>query len=304
MGKGKDLIVGGLLCASITFAGYSHSMASQRFDDVNTELERAQITLKESQTELGKLDSEISKLQKALEDESQRRLASEKKLQKAIALPPLPAPTAESSPQEAEPAGYTDIEGIYAQKTVENLLQAGIIDLGDGQFRPDDPISRAEFLEWLVKANNQQNARDRQVRLANSGQATFKDVQTDNPAFPYVQGATDSGFVIGYDETTFQPDRELSREEMIAIKVSFDKQEAHMNGNCYDRYTDFEEISPKYRQAVHNCDNGGYGSQTAAHIWGSIKTFRPKQSVTRAEAALCVERIKAKYGYQSVGAKK
>ena len=303
MGKGKDFIVGGLLCASITFAGYNHSMASQRFDDVNTELEQARVTLKESQTELGKLDSEISKLQKALEDESQRRLASEKKLQKAIALPPLPAPTSESSPQEAAPAGYSDVEGIYAQKTIENLLKAGVIELGDGQFRPDDPISRAEFLEWLVKANNAQNARDRQVRLAQSGQATFKDVRPDHPAFPYVQGATDSGFVIGYDETTFQPDRELSREEMIAIKVSFDKQEAHMNGNCYDRYTDFEEISPKYRQAVHNCDNSGYGSQTAAHIWGSMKTFRPQQSVTRAEAALCVERIKAKYGYQIVGAK-
>ena len=90
---------------------------------------------------------------------------------------------------------------------------------------------------------------------------------------------------------------------MIAIKVSFDKREPVANGNCYNYYTDFEEIAPKYRQAIHNCDNSWYGSQTAAHIWGSIKTFRPKQAVTRAEAALCVERIKADSGYQMVGAK-
>ena len=285
MGKAKDFVVGGLLCASITFAGYSHSLASQRFDDVSTELQQARVSLENSKTELTKLDSEISKLQKALEDESQRS-------------------TAKSSPKEASVAAqYQDVEGIYAQKTVENLLEAGIVDIGDGQFRPDEPITRAEFLEWLVKATNQQLPRERQVRLARSGQAAFNDVQPDNPAFPFVQGAADSGFVIGYDETTFQPDRVLSREEMIAIKVSFDKREPVANGNCYNYYTDFEEIAPKYRQAIHNCDNSWYGSQTAAHIWGSIKTFRPKQAVTRAEAALCVERIKADSGYQMVGAK-
>lgn len=304
MGKAKDFVVGGLLCASITFAGYSHSLASQRFDDVSTELQQARVSLENSKTELTKLDSEISKLQKALEDESQRRQASEKKLQKAINLPPMPVSTAKSSPQEASVAAqYQDVEGTYAQKTVENLLEAGIVDIGDGQFRPDEPITRAEFLEWLVKATNQQLPRERQIRLARSGQATFNDVQPDNPAFPFVQGAADSGFVIGYDETTFQPDRVLSREEMIAIKVSFDKREPVANGNCYNYYTDFEEIAPKYRQAIHNCDNSWYGSQTAAHIWGSIKTFRPKQAVTRAEAALCVERIKADSGYQMVGAK-
>ena len=301
MAKGKDFIFGGLLCASLTFAGYSHSMASQQYNDVQGDLKQARVQLTESQAELGRLDSEMSSLRKALTEESQQRQSAEKKLtQRLLVASTYSRPKPK---QDKNTPKFKDLEGLYAQTTVENLLKAGVVEVGDGEFRPDASITRGEFLEWLVKSTNAQLPRDKQVRLASSGEATFDDVPADHPAFPYVQGAVNSGFVIGYDEATFRPERILSREEMIAIKVSFDKAEARMNGNCNPRYTDYEQISKKYRQAVHNCDNGGYGSQTAAHIWGNIKTFRPKDEVTRAEAALCVERIKGNYGYKILGSK-
>ena len=301
MAKGKDWILGGLVCASITFAGYSHTLASQRYTNVQGDLRQARVEMDESLQELGRLNSEVSTLRTALKQESQQREAAEKKLlEKLLAAS---SSVASQPTQEKKTVRFKDLEGIYAQTTIENLLKAGIVEVGDGEFRPDAPITRGEFLEWLGKSSNVQLPRDRQVRLASNGEATFRDVPANHPAFPYVQGAVNSGFVIGYDAETFRPERILSREEMIAIKVSFDKAKPQMNGNCNARYTDFEQVSQKYRQAVHNCDNSGYGSQTAAHIWGNIKTFRPQEEVTRSEAALCVERIKAKYGYRILGDK-
>ena len=305
MKKLKNTLFAGFLIAGMAFTGYSHTLASQRFSSVDTELAQARQELKASSDSVKLLEIQVEVLEKKLAEEQAGRLKGEKKL-KALSLEinkkELQATRTQELQAETQRA-FQDLEGEYAAETVNRLLKAGVIEVGDGKFRPNDPISRGEFLQWLVKATNTVNPRNTQVHLAKTGESKFTDVAPDSPHFPFVQGATNSGFVIGYDETTFRPQRNLSREEMIAIKVSFDRDKPQMNGNCGPRYTDFEQISPKYRQAVHNCDNSNYGSQTASHIWGSFKTFNPQKEVTRAEAAVCVERIKAKYGYKLVGQK-
>ena len=305
MKKLKNTLFGGFLITSLAFTGYSHTLASQRFTSVDTELAQARQELQASSDSVKSLEIQVEVLEKKLAEEKAGRLNGEKKLKAlSLELNKKHVQLARTQELQAETQrSFQDLEGEYAAETVSRLLKAGVIELGDGKFRPNEPISRGEFLQWLVKATNTVNPRTTQVRPATTGDSKFTDVTPDSPYFPFVQGATNSGFVIGYDETTFRPERNLSREEMIAIKVSFDKAKPQMNGNCGPRYTDFEQISPKYKQAVHNCDNSNYGSQTASHIWGSFKTFYPQKEVTRAEAALCVERIKAKYGYKSVGQK-
>lgn len=310
MKKMKNTIFGGFLIASLAFTGYSHSMASQRFSAFDSKLTEARQELEASSQSLESLSSQLEAVQTELAQEKAERVKSEKTILAlrlevdAKAQEMAKAQERVHKAEEEKANSFQDLEGVYAADTIDRLLKAGVVELGDGQFRPDESISRAEFLEWLVKATNTVNERKSQIRLVKTGEPTFDDVASDHPAFPYVEGATSSGFVIGYDETTFRPKRALSREELIAIKVSFDKAPPQMNGNCGPRYTDFEEVSPKYKQAVHNCDNGGYGSQTAAHIWGNFKTFHPKRAVTRAEAALAVERIKGKWGWEFVGKKK
>jgi len=307
MSKTKDLLFTGLLCASITFAGYNHTQAAQRLTDLDQRVGKAKATAQEREARLVELQAELESLAAKLATETQNRQAAQKRLMKLATTsktPIIPKTSVRTErPLAAKAKTFGDIENEYAKDTIENLLAAGVLEAGDGHFHPQKTLTRGEFLEWMVKSTNKVAPRSEQIRLARSGDPTFSDVPADHPAFPYVQGAVNSGFVIGYDAETFRPEREISREEMIAIKVSFDKAEPVMNGNCNPRYTDFDKISPKYRQAIHNCDNSRYGSQTAAHIWGSIKVFRPQEKVLRSEAALCVERVKGRHGYKLLGKK-
>ena len=55
---------------------------------------------------------------------------------------------------EKDPPSFSDIDGHWSEKYIEALIDAGIIDpvdYSDG-FRPDDPITRAEIVKMLVRA--------------------------------------------------------------------------------------------------------------------------------------------------------
>lgn len=283
-----------VILGSLAFGGYSQveaqnrtASADQKVTAVNSELAAKQAALAEFEALKADLERQLARTRaerEALAKKNETLKAENGRLLQKVRGYETSAP--------ATPAvGFSDIGGLFAEKTVQALAEAGIFERTSGEFRPHDTITRAEFMRWLVRTTNALAPADQTIRLAEAGEVTFKDVPVDHPDYRYIQGAANAGFVIGYDETTFRPDRPLSREEMIAIKVNFDQADAQMNGNCYDLYTDFDEVSPKYKQAVHNRDNSGYGSGNARRIWGTLRTFYPQKQVTRAEAALCVSVI-------------
>lgn len=76
----------------------------------------------------------------------------------------------------------------------------------DGTFRPDEPISRAEF-SILVR-----NA----LRLENASECSFPDVQTHWAINPIGQ-LTQAGILDGYPDGTFRPDAPISRAEAVKV---------------------------------------------------------------------------------------
>jgi hypothetical protein len=192
---------------------------------------------------------------------------------------------------QSAPSGFTDIRGIFAEQAIKDMAALRIFDSTTGQFKPNAPITRAEFVRWLVKANNAyyKDAPDQQIRLAESGKATFVDVPTTYPDFKYIQGMANAGYVIGTDATHFTPQRAITREEMIAIKASRDESGQNMQPTdiMFIHYTDAAKISKVYTGAIHE-DSSVRTSHNIARVWGTIKTFNPQMPVTRAEAALCL----------------
>jgi hypothetical protein len=189
---------------------------------------------------------------------------------------------------------FEDIQGIPAEEAISQLAQLGVFDTTSGKFNPKGSITRAEFIRWLVRANNTlfAGASDKTVRLSETDKATFSDVPPEHTDFGYIQGMKDAGFAIGIDEKTFKPDQVLTREEMLAIKVALDQRTPldNFTGSIPGSWTDKAKISKKYWPAIY-VENVLQNNANIERTFGMLKTLNPQAPVTRAEAALCISAI-------------
>lgn len=103
----------------------------------------------------------------------------------------------------------TDIAGNWAYANIEKLVSLGAITgYPDGTFRPDDDITRAEFVTVLVKA----------LKLAPKNGPVFTDT-LDSWAKSYISTAAAYGIVDGLDATHFGPNDLVTREQMTAMAL-------------------------------------------------------------------------------------
>ena len=106
-----------------------------------------------------------------------------------------------------------DFSDVSADKwynnAVSTLSHMGVIGgYSDGTFRPDAPISRAEFAKIAVSFTQ------------NNGSAVynyFTDVKTTDWFAPYVTAAKDAGLIEGYSDGSFKPESKITRAEACAI---------------------------------------------------------------------------------------
>jgi hypothetical protein len=190
---------------------------------------------------------------------------------------------------------FTDIKGDFGQQAIQDEAALGILDSTSGAFKPNAPITRAQFIRWLVKADNIyfKDAVSKQIRLARTGPALFVDVPVSNPDFQYIQGLANAGYVIGIDKTHFAPNRPLTREELLAIKAPVDEGgniKPYPGIELYLNYSDLHKINPQYMTAIHE-DDSVRTTRNIARIWGTLKGLSPKKQVTRSEAAIAIWEI-------------
>ena len=104
--------------------------------------------------------------------------------------------------------GYNDVkDGDWFCCAVSTLSKMGIIKgYEDGSFKPNDPISRAEFAAIAA-------------RFAPDGDktpATFADV-TSHWAKDEISIAANHGWIKGYEDGSFKPDQKITRAETMTI---------------------------------------------------------------------------------------
>jgi len=216
---------------------------------------------------------------------------------------------------------FTDIAGIFAENAIKQEATLGVFgNATSGKFNPYGTVPRAQYVRWLVVANNIyfKGQPDKQIRLAeaNSDQA-FVDVPKSNPDFKYIQGMVNSGFVIGIDKNHFAPNRTLTREEMIAILMSRDANSSALpkagppsswnysagGWSLVVDFTDRNKISKPYWGAFQ-LNNGGGNSlavQEIKRIYGNTKIFYPQKLVTRGDTAVALQVIDQKSSASLLG---
>ncbi|MDB5054145.1 MAG: hypothetical protein JWM44_2195 [Bacilli bacterium] len=176
-------------------------------------------------------------------------------------------------------AAASDIKGHWAEGQINVWIDKGFISgYEDDSFRPDHTISRAEFIALI----------NRSFEFNEWAEVTFTDVPAKNWAYTEVAKAVKAGYIQGYDKDTFGANNPISREEVAVIVHRLLRLVPPVNQTIVS-FNDANLIAPWGKEAVDAMIAGGI-----MRGYTQDNTFRPGNSITRAEAVVTLDRaIKA-----------
>lgn len=169
---------------------------------------------------------------------------------------------------------FADVSDTHwAKAYIEALAQRAIVSGSDGRFDPERRVTRAEFVKMLAGVLN--------VDVSAYQSSGFSDVPSESWASPYIAWAAENGFVTGIDETHFQPNANITREQIAVILYRCTRALSLEipQSQTATSFSDTAQISGYAKEAVEQIARAGW-------IGGYPDgTFRPKGNTTRAEAA-------------------
>ena len=117
------------------------------------------------------------------------------------------AAVAAVGPTPAGAAGLTDVPGHWAEEAITTLLKMGVVQgYPDASFKPENPVTRAEFSKMVSLA----------FGYAPGTSSQFADM-VNNWAEPYVAGLTKEEVLTGYPDGSFRPSKGVTRAEAAAV---------------------------------------------------------------------------------------
>lgn len=108
-----------------------------------------------------------------------------------------------------EAVTFNDIESSPYRADIENMATMGYVSGSSNRFRPDDNITRAEFVTMVVRVLG--------YDIEEVSTSPFKDVKAGDWYAEYLTAAKENGVVVGYDDGTFKPNKAISRMEVLAV---------------------------------------------------------------------------------------
>ena len=191
-----------------------------------------------------------------------------------------------SVPVMAAETSYADVpEGSWFSEAVNYTTENGLFSgTGENQFNPNGVMTRGMFVTALGRMDG--------VSADNEKESTFSDVKPGAYYTPYVLWASENGIVNGMGDGTFEPNTNITREQMCTIFVRFLKEYKKYDLSEYEGssavFADADEISSWAASEVSIAQKMGLveGSEQ-----NGVIRFSPKDPVTRAAAATIVMRL-------------
>lgn len=152
---------------------------------------------------------------------------------------------------------FTDVDipqNTWYGRALMNLDLLGIVKgYEDGTFRPNQPVSRAEFVVLLSR-----------IHELEAGEKSFPDVPKTHWAYDAIAAAGAAGWINGYEDGTFRPNESVTRIEAVKMinnmlgwscDRDFVDNEKHLSGFEFE---DLERGSWEYYEVMeatlsHNC---------------------------------------------------
>ncbi len=173
---------------------------------------------------------------------------------------------------------FSDIKNHWAQECILQLLARNVVSgYPDSTFRPNVPVTRAEYAAILAKAFAN-------VPPVRSG-ITFKDVPSNYWANSAIQAAYRAGFLSGYPDRTFKPNQLIPRVEALVALVSGLKYKVSTTASeLLNQYFDDAAQIPSYAiEAI-----AAATQKRLVVNYPNVKRLNPSQNATRAEIAALI----------------
>lgn len=170
----------------------------------------------------------------------------------------------------ASAADFTDMPDNWAKAPLEAAVENGLLNGSDGLLRPTDYLTRAEMAAILVRAFG---------TTQSASVSGFSDVKADAWYVTQnaVPGAVFMEIMNGNNDGTFEPGRNISREQAFAVLARALKLEAG-SSSVLAQFTDAAQIS--------GWASGEVAAMVAAgYVNGSNGKLNPKGNITRQEFA-------------------
>jgi uncharacterized repeat protein (TIGR02543 family) len=180
---------------------------------------------------------------------------------------------------QAEPLpqgeALSDIQGHWAEREINKWLRQSLVGgYTDGSFKPDQNLTRAEFVAMVNRA----------FGYTQKTAFEFTDVLPEDWYAADIAQALATGYINGYPDGTFRPNQAITRQEAAAIISQILSLQGAATAETIQQFKDQAEIPfwslGSIGAIVANGYMGGYADET----------FRPEQPLTRAEAISTLDR--------------
>ena len=163
---------------------------------------------------------------------------------------------------------FSDVpKGYWAANYIGYMQQFGIITgYSDGNFRPDAPVTRAEFAAIASR-----------FEKLTEGSKSFTDVSDTYWAARYINFAATRGWVTGYSDGTFKPENPITRAEVAAVTCRLLERSADQNYirshfNELRTFSDMTESHWAYWYAMEAANGHDYTKSGGSENWN--RTYR------------------------------
>ena len=170
---------------------------------------------------------------------------------------------------------FKDVQtGYWAKAYIEALASQNIIaGFPDGSFKPNEPVTRAQFAAIINKAFKPSATRKG---------ITFNDVKSNYWAYSAIQTASSSPFLSGYPDLTFKPEQQIPRVQAIVALANGLGLTANTQ-TVINFYTDASQI-PSYAVSPVAAAT----SRQLVINYPTVKELAPQRQATRADIAAFV----------------
>ena len=155
---------------------------------------------------------------------------------------------------------FSDVEqGKWYTEAVNALASLGIIQGSNGKFRPNDPITRAEFIAIAMRFAN----------MVSGASASFKDVPTNAWYYDSIASAVAYGWIGGYSDGSFRPTKPITRAEVVTIvnrmlNRSFD---ASVSLNAVTNFSDVPVVHWAFAAIAEATTSHDHTSNNGVETW-------------------------------------
>ena len=183
---------------------------------------------------------------------------------------------------QSEPVDpFSDISSSGYYEYIVEAANAGIISgYPDGTYRPNNIVTRAQFITMLYRSAGSPEAEDTELGFADA------DTISDSYKAAVAWGVK-NGVISGYGDNTFRPDQNISRAQMATFMYRYMKDAAGYDFGDVPPcdFEDADQIAAPYAEAVNAVVSCGVmnGMSTAA--------FAPNNTANRGMAATVILRV-------------